>query len=360
MNDYNNSFETRSLTLDVIKVCWWLVVLYIVATGINSMFTDNEIWLFIRNVTIIPSLKMAVVWSVVHFYIQRNGRYSEYVLLFGLNILMCIMILALYELAISIYLLVFPILISLFYFRKNLIRFVFAQQMISLMSLYLFSMNLRNTLSFSNLSMVICMLIGTAMVISSLRNKASNLSSHLVNVIQEKQDLHTKNILMEKLNRVDPATGLYNHRSFHEHLDNILSVQGSFPFTLHLALLDIDNFKQVNDTFGHACGDVIIKFVADQIMESMEPDDFASRYGGEEFAILSVGKTTEQFYTQVEKIREVIAKKKHEELTGKSISVSIGIQKLEPGMNKQKLFTCADTSLYLAKKSGKNQTVHTI
>ncbi|MDQ0196894.1 diguanylate cyclase (GGDEF)-like protein [Paenibacillus wynnii] len=74
--------------------------------------------------------------------------------------------------------------------------------------------------------------------------------------------------------------------SFHEHLESILSLPDPSKLNVQFAVLDIDDFNKVNDTFGHAAGDTIIKFVASQLQDNLDPNDFVSRYGGEEFAIL--------------------------------------------------------------------------
>jgi diguanylate cyclase (GGDEF)-like protein len=349
--------DTRTLTRGITKTCWWIILLYLAATVCYSFLTSYDQWKFLRVVTLVPGVKLIALLAFLELYYRRTTRFLEYIAIIVVNGLISIMILSLYELPIAIYLLIYPVLISLFYYSQRLIIFALVQSLITL-TIVIFSSPVYSTLMGSSaLFMVVVMQLSTALIINNLRIRATALTNHLVKVTQEKQDLQTKNILMEKMNRVDPATGLYNHRSFHEHLDSIMALQTSFGFAVHLALLDIDSFKQVNDTYGHASGDAVIIFVADRMKSQLEPDDFASRYGGEEFAILSVEKSSEMFYCQLESIRAEIEAQEHAVLNGKRVTISIGLQTLLPGMSKEQLFGGADAALYRAKRTGKNRIV---
>src|SRR5690606_22691684 len=93
------------------------------------------------------------------------------------------------------------------------------------------------------------------------------------------------------------------------------------------------------------------------IESQMEGDDFPSRYGGEEFAIITIGPSTKEVIQKVEKIRERISNLAFDDLNGKGVTVSIGVEKLVAGMNKEELFKGADLALYQAKNSGKNKTI---
>jgi diguanylate cyclase len=357
MNLTDFQFNTRSLSQDILRTCWWVVVLYAIATSSNLFFTSHNRINFFYQVILLPSLEMGILVLLLKWYVSRTAAYIEYVMIFGVNLLISIIIFSLYELPIVFYLLVIPILISLFYYRQRVILFALLQGLVTMILINVISPQIRGGMTVGDLIMLISLLIATTMIINNLRKRFYAMAQELIRTIQEKQDLQTKNILMEKLNRIDAATGLYNHRSFHEHLDNVMSLQGSSELSIHLAILDIDNFKQVNDTFGHAAGDAVIKFVADQLKKQLEPDDFASRYGGEEFAILSVDQSTDRFYAQLEQIRTAIMEQEQESLEGKKVTISISVQRLLPDMSKSELFQGADMALYSAKRTGKNRTI---
>ncbi|KAI7257808.1 hypothetical protein KC345_g10691 [Hortaea werneckii] len=171
-----------------------------------------------------------------------------------------------------------------------------------------------------------------------------------------KQDLMIENAIIRKLSTTDALTGLYNHISFHEFYDKALEYgnQGA-PF--HLALIDIDNFKKINDKYGHRTGDMVLARVAKVIKELISPADLAARYGGEEFAILLFEKTFEEAYTLADTIRRKLAETVHEELEDTAVTVSIGLKSYSDGVTKEQLFEEVDDLLYAAKKSGKNTTL---
>jgi diguanylate cyclase len=348
---------TRTLSRDIIRTCWWVLGIYIVFTCINLLTTSHDRYLFVKKVVLLPSLEMSIVLLVMGWYARQANRHMEFALLAGVNLFICIIIFSLYELPMTLYLLVLPVLISLYFYRQQVIWFALIQGLGSLALILYASPEIRQGFEYSQITMLISLLVGTAMIINNLRKRAQAIAQELIRTTQEKQDLQTKNILMEQINRIDAATGLYNHRSFHEHLDNLLALPGSSELNIHLALLDIDSFKLVNDTFGHAAGDIVIKYVAEQLKSQMEPDDFASRYGGEEFAILSVGKSIEHFHAQVERVRLAVMNREHDHLDGRKVSISIGVQHLQPDMSKSELFHGADMALYSAKRTGKNRTV---
>ncbi|WP_123042415.1 GGDEF domain-containing protein [Cohnella candidum] len=349
--------EKRTFTRDILTTLWRVIVLYAVVTGANSFVTAYDQGLFLRDVVFIPALEMVLLCGLLELCFRYVRTGMDFVLLAGVNLLVSLIILALYELPMSVYLLIFPLLISLFYFSGRLIAFAVLQGLVTLALLYWLSPHLSRMLTVSNAMLAAAMLAGTAMVINSLRKRMFSLANNLVSATEEKQKLLMQNVEMERNSRIDPVTRLYNHKSFHEHLGNILAMQASASMDVHLALLDIDNFKVINDTYGHAAGDVIIKFVADRISDRLEADDFASRYGGEEFGIICVEKNGARFQEQLERIREDIAAQTHELLDGNRVTVSIGFQRLQADMSKEKLFEAADSALYAAKRSGKNKTV---
>lgn len=172
------------------------------------------------------------------------------------------------------------------------------------------------------------------------------------------EKLRSNSQQMEHLSKTDAQTGLYNHKTFHDHLENLIiqHKQGKLD-SLQLAILDIDNFKQINDSYGHAVGDLIIERAAKMIVAHTTADDFVVRYGGEEFAIVFTNKTMKQAYTVAESIRKDFMKMRHTEIERKPVTISIGLTALHGRMNKAELFDEADKLLYEAKRRGKNQTV---
>jgi diguanylate cyclase (GGDEF)-like protein len=162
---------------------------------------------------------------------------------------------------------------------------------------------------------------------------------------------------MDKLAKTDALTDTYNHMAYHEFKDHLVEQANNGRISLHLAIMDIDNFKKVNDTYGHKAGDTVLKSVASIIQSKTGSNDIVARYGGEEFAVLIAEKSFQEVYGLVEEIRKSIAITQHDALEGLNVTVSIGLNTYMPGMGREALFQGADAALYEAKHSGKNRTM---
>jgi two-component system cell cycle response regulator len=162
---------------------------------------------------------------------------------------------------------------------------------------------------------------------------------------------------MEKLAKTDLATGLYNHKAFYEHLEKLLNDYEKGHFEFHLALFDLDKFKSVNDTYGHAVGDIVIANSAKFIKENLRAKDFAARYGGEEFAVIFCGRGVEEVKATLENIRQKMEETLYKEMGDKNVTVSIGFVSIGECINKKNIFKIADKRLYKAKSQGRNRII---
>ncbi len=202
---------------------------------------------------------------------------------------------------------------------------------------------------------VLVILVGGAYMAKMIVDRGKEVFDSLQETLVTKQELMVRNILMDKLSKMDTLTELYNHMTFHEYLDNLIEQNAQYKFPILLAVLDIDNFKRVNDEYGHRAGDSVLVRVAAVIRDKLRPNDFAARYGGEEFAIIFADCSFEEAYTVVERIRREVSAIVHEELGYQAVTLSAGLQQYEANTGKEKLFKGADSSLYAAKRSGKKQ-----
>lgn len=164
-------------------------------------------------------------------------------------------------------------------------------------------------------------------------------------------------IQLRRLASTDPLTSLANRRSFlHVFEDHVRSVSHSEEKAAGVILmLDIDHFKRVNDTHGHAVGDVILKTLSSTIRHEIRDHDFAGRLGGEEFAILLTGVDVEQGAQVAERIRAAVqhSSAKSSDKTIK-IKISIGLSPIDSD-NPTLLLERADKALYEAKQTGRNR-----
>jgi diguanylate cyclase (GGDEF)-like protein len=160
----------------------------------------------------------------------------------------------------------------------------------------------------------------------------------------------------------DEKTGLYNSSGWHGLAERTLAAAARQHSTFGLLMLDLDHFKQVNDTYGHLAGDAVLRAVAEAIISAVRGrGDAVGRFGGEEFVVLLPGITHPDIGAVAERIRRAITALKVPvgQLTITGLSTSIGMAVYPTaGTSLQRLLDAADTALYHAKATGRNKVVH--
>ena len=185
--------------------------------------------------------------------------------------------------------------------------------------------------------------------------------SNQASVSIENVDLHET---VRRQAVTDELTGLFNHRRFQEVMATEVERAKRFGHGMGLIMLDLDNFKRVNDTYGHMQGDLVLREVARVLKESSREIDEPARYGGEEMAVALPGTDLEGAYQFAERVRQRIEALELPLIEGHGsmrVTASFGAASLE-GSNEAKakkdiLVAAADAALYRAKRSGKNRTV---
>ena len=180
------------------------------------------------------------------------------------------------------------------------------------------------------------------------------ISGIVFDVTEKKEtqlDLEQKNRLLEELSTIDGLTQLENHRTVIEHLASEVYKSEYSKSPLSIAMLDIDNFKSINDLKGHLTGDEVLRGVSDIIVNSIRDKDIAGRYGGEEFLIIFPNTKEKTAMLVANRIREHV--QTHEFGQDLKVTLSGGVKELQ-GESVPDLIRAADTNLYLAKGSGKN------
>jgi diguanylate cyclase len=160
----------------------------------------------------------------------------------------------------------------------------------------------------------------------------------------------------------DGLTGIYNREAFDDTLADLIHRSRVTNTTYSLLMLDLDDFKQINDTFGHIIGDRVLMAFTQKCRASIRGDDYIARYGGEEFAIILPGANLKNAIKKGRQICDVIASAKyaidsHSEKDTLSITVSIGITEFQNNDTPESVIGRADKALYKAKRSGKNCVV---
>ncbi len=166
--------------------------------------------------------------------------------------------------------------------------------------------------------------------------------------------LKHQNAILDKLASTDPLTGLYNRRSMDIFLSQAVATESNFA----LIMCDIDDFKKVNDTYGHDLGDVVLKGVASITAEQVKEQGYVCRWGGEEILILLNNASEENTFRIAENIRRNVANRMFD-LNEKWIhcSLTLGIAFDHSDEAVEEMITRADYKLYRGKRSGKNVVI---
>ncbi|RZI44449.1 response regulator [Herbaspirillum sp. HC18] len=153
----------------------------------------------------------------------------------------------------------------------------------------------------------------------------------------------------------DSLTGLFNHSAVKEHLVREIARARRDASPLSLAMVDIDHFKRINDSYGHPVGDQVIRALSRLLQQRLRRGDIIGRYGGEEFAIIMPGTAATAATAVLDEIRESFSRIRHyaEDLDFTS-AFSAGIAEMAPDSDGEALFRSADQALYKAKHDGRN------
>lgn len=153
--------------------------------------------------------------------------------------------------------------------------------------------------------------------------------------------------------RIDDLTKIFNKATFMDLLQKEIKHSFMVDHPLALLMIDIDDFKRVNDTYGHLIGDEVLKNIGLVLSDTLRQDDIVARFGGEEFTVLVPQVNEKQALNVAEKLRKKIAETMFKDIPG--LTVSIGCSLYTPRETMENFIARADAALYAAKKSGKNK-----
>jgi diguanylate cyclase (GGDEF)-like protein len=192
--------------------------------------------------------------------------------------------------------------------------------------------------------------------------KLNELILRINRVIKERSLLDERDKMIKELKKLtieDPLTGLYNSRHFFDQLDKEIKRSDRYLHPISLMFIDIDNFKGINDTYGHLIGDEILALIAKRIKACLRSNDAAYRFAGDEFTII-LPETT---YSEAKFVADrILAKFAHESLVINEkeiseITLSIGIAEYQMNEGNQQFVHRADVTMYEAKQRGGNSVI---
>ena len=195
--------------------------------------------------------------------------------------------------------------------------------------------------------------------IPEVTNQFKSIQEHMVTEIEKANQiissLSDQVKTLEKKSNIDSLTKVYNRRALSAYLDTICE-DATSSYNIHMLMLDLDDFKKINDTYGHVAGDKILIFISNILKQTLRDADKIFRYGGEEFIIVLNRIDKERCKQIASRILELISANRLI-YKGETISVtaSIGSSLLTEGDTPDSFIARADKALYIAKENGKNQ-----
>lgn len=194
---------------------------------------------------------------------------------------------------------------------------------------------------------------------TDLEKRQRELNRTVAKLRESEKVLKDKAVELEFLATRDPLTGCLNRRAFFEGLDIAFAEARRGQRSLGCIMADIDHFKSVNDRYGHATGDKVIKMVGETLRSQARPNDLVGRYGGEEFCMVLVDSDLEDTAAVAERLRLGIREEAESRFTAAvRVTASFGVSVLAGDLREpSELVNLADKALYMAKESGRNRVI---
>ena len=198
---------------------------------------------------------------------------------------------------------------------------------------------------------------GIVTVVQEVMAKRSESQKRMLGELSQKiSDLREELHEVRERAALDPLTQLFNRAALDAHLDRVADLAFLLSSSPCILMIDVDHFKNCNDTYGHPAGDQVLRSVADGLVRNfLRREDFVARYGGEEFVVVIPDSTLHNAEQRAERMRQSLAELELETAKGKiNITVSIGLASLASGDTGASWLARADAALYEAKGDGRN------
>lgn len=192
-----------------------------------------------------------------------------------------------------------------------------------------------------------------------LASQLNEMASKVAQLEQQSQQFAKELAEQHRKNRFDALTKLHNRAAFDEYFTLSMVHFQNEPFDLAIVVMDIDNFKNINDTYGHTAGDKTLQVIAKTIQKKVSKNGFVARYGGEEFVIIYKHTKKAALVNELNLLNKHIAQLPFKfKNTKVSITLSMGVTHITQDDNIHTAFERADEAMYRAKSQGKNQVIY--
>jgi len=338
------------------------VILFHVRMGYENpaLFFGLEPWVYALRFLVVPYAVMfiALIYGYIRMYRRKLSAGSQNlvvsIILFGITEIAYVCQCAYPSLILAPCFALF-IIIMLTQHRTILIFSILNVLCIKFNLVYTFDTRTLNFAFFSDELIAVLCAIGIGVVAFTLVRFIENTYTNL-------HTFENENVQLDKDSKTDAMTGFYNKKEMYRRLNNEIHLRKNKYFPLHFAIIDLDNFKQINDTYGHATGDIVLKKLSEIIRFNLPDGCYACRYGGEEFAVIFPILPGKICLSIMDQMRKDLESTKFDFLEGSSrqnITLSCGLAcHRDKAETADELFELADSLLYEAKNNGKNQIVH--
>ncbi len=363
--------EIRADILKVEMVDWnnkilrsyWVICILIALIGLagwpNIPFESHAS--FESHVKITLILQNSILLGIMilaEIIFRIKSRFQDYLIIaIGVGIASTIFSLTAKDVYGNQVVMIIPVVISILFFNYRKVLFAGCLMLFMYLALIIVLPSYQQSIPYQQMALVIGSILMCSFLACGIVRHGLDIMKTEERLILEEERLIRQKLSMGQLVRKDALTGLNNHRTFQDQLRHTLENNNSRMLPIHLAIMDIDNFKGVNDRYGHWAGDIVLRRMGLLIDGHANEDVFAARYGGEEFAVIFTRMESAIVREWIEMLYEGLAQTSFQEVSDLHITISVGCHRWQNGESKEELFERADQALYAAKHGGKNQVV---
>jgi len=301
---------------------------------------------------ILTNFLILIIGNIVMKYIQPNYKYINYIPIVQMA-LICLVLASTHNIfSVTLCLLCFPLFTTIMFSDKKMTRIIgilcFLFLLISLLFRKFSAYRPKDDKYFLAEAIVSVGILAATFILSNVLIAFAEEKTNIIN------QGYLKQIEMKELLNRDQKTGLFGHTIFIHTLNRMVEDSNRTHKLFALAVIDIDDFKKVNDTYGHLKGDQIIHTLTDLMKKYFIEDQFIARYGGEEFVIILSEEELVNGIGLLEEFRKAFELQKYSFMK-ETITISIGIATWKQGWTSEQLFEAADAAMYSSKSAGKNR-----
>lgn len=356
----NLSFD--SWRKKIIKVFYIITVLVlIVEIMVFLIFRDRGLLqvstsfqYIAKFIVILPVLNTAIVFACQKINAMNiKDQSKNFIILITATIVVAVIAFFHYAVGAILTVFIIPVFLTILFGNKQMTKVITGINSILLVLSIIHSAMAGSPVSFYLNVAVAFALMVSACLISTVLIEYNKANSDYIYASYRIQ------LSLNEQARNDSLTGLYNQKTFQSLLKDCMEEAKNLKSPMSLAIMDLDDFKEINDTFGHLEGDQVLLHFTNLLKQQLKDGDaYISRYGGDEFAIIFPTASKELAYLKLEALRQRCRQMPRTQLRSGEIRFSAGISHyMEGDMNEILLFHQADSALYRAKENGKGQTV---